>query len=215
MSRRSTVPPANEVEAPTRCPSSSDQAVLQLTDQLATALRVNPTDQTSLPNSGLNALRLILESRRFSIGSDAVPAATTMAVRKPSVFFCRIHQESHPVGVAVRIKGCAHRFCRDGLKEYIGSKLKDKQVPGSCPTCITVARDPAESKLLGSASNVPAAFHLITEFLTTGITHDQAEEIGIDSTDFQLWSDLEMENLCVKVECPMHVLSSDFQNTAS
>jgi hypothetical protein len=171
MSRRSTdssvtVSPANEVEAPTICSSSSDQSVLQLTDRLATVLQTNPTVRTR--PSALHALRLRLEQlERGSISVPAInraPAATTMPVSKPPVFFCSIHQELHPVDVVIRIKGCAHAFCRDGLKEYIGSKLKDRQVPGLCPKCIPVARGAAEGKVLGSASNVPTAFHLITEF---------------------------------------------------
>jgi hypothetical protein len=46
----------------------------------------------------------------------------------------------------------------------------------------------------------------LLKFLLTDIVHDQAREIGISHSDYHRWSDLEMENVCVKIQCPKYVL---------
>jgi hypothetical protein len=90
------------------------------------------------------AIAVLATSRSQELEHNLVPpsppitrqASTISTVTsEPPGFFCSIHQERHPINVLVRVKGCDHGFCRDGLKEYICSKLADDQLP-LCPMCM-------------------------------------------------------------------------------
>ena len=71
--------------------------------------------------------------------SDTQSPASAITTSEPPEFFCSIHQELHPRNVLVRIRGCDHEYCRDGLKDHIRSKLSASRVP-SCPLCMAMPR---------------------------------------------------------------------------
>jgi hypothetical protein len=50
-------------------------------------------------------------------------------------FNCGICLEEHPEGSVARIDACGHQFCRECIREYIGSKLDDHRFPILCPNC--------------------------------------------------------------------------------
>ena len=138
--------------------------------------------------------------------AEQVPSVT---VSQPPTFFCSIHQESHPETVEVRIEPCAHPFCRDGLKEYIRSKLQDRQVPGLCPMCM--AGDATAEGGQPQSSGFPTIFTETYHHLTPvrpGIKPDMAHKVGLSDRDAERWADLEMKLVCVEIRCPKYVSSS-------
>lgn len=62
-----------------------------------------------------------------------VPSAD---VQRPT-FHCNVCLETYAVDDIARVDLCEHAFCRECLRNYISSKLKDRHFPIFCPTCMT------------------------------------------------------------------------------
>jgi len=105
-----------------------------------------------------------------------VPSAD---VQRPT-FHCNVCLETYAVDDIVRVDLCEHAFCRECLRNYISSKLKDRHFPIFCPTCMT-----EESTQDHSAINILLA-----------------QQVGIAKEECEIWSDLEMAALAIEIHCP-------------
>lgn len=50
-------------------------------------------------------------------------------------FYCGICLEDHLAEDVATVDMCGHMFCRDGVRNYISSKLNERRYPISCPSC--------------------------------------------------------------------------------
>jgi hypothetical protein len=52
-----------------------------------------------------------------------------------NIFYCGICLEDHHAEDVASIDMCGHLFCRDRMRDYIGSQLSERRFPIACPTC--------------------------------------------------------------------------------
>jgi hypothetical protein len=57
-------------------------------------------------------------------------------VRRPT-FDCGVCLETHAENHIIFIEPCRHPFCRDCIRSYISSKLRERNCSMTCPTCAT------------------------------------------------------------------------------
>ena len=50
-------------------------------------------------------------------------------------FECVLCMDEHPDDCLAEIEKCGHNFCRDGLRQYIRSKIESSRYPIMCPVC--------------------------------------------------------------------------------
>lgn len=58
-------------------------------------------------------------------------------------FECGICLEELPEDSVARIDPCGHSFCRECVRNYIGSKLEEHRFPIVCPICTTMKGEPS------------------------------------------------------------------------
>jgi hypothetical protein len=85
-----------------------------------------------------DALKAQAKQREFE-AEDARLIAERASLRKDIqvTFECGVCFDKYPEDYVARIAGCTHGFCRDCMKGYVVSKLKDKLYPIFCPMCVT------------------------------------------------------------------------------
>ncbi|KAG8895669.1 hypothetical protein FRB99_000391, partial [Tulasnella sp. 403] len=52
-------------------------------------------------------------------------------------FDCKICLDKHPLDSLAVLEGCDHEFCRECLKNYVSTSLKEMKFPIPCPVCTT------------------------------------------------------------------------------
>ncbi|KAJ7716158.1 hypothetical protein B0H16DRAFT_461711 [Mycena metata] len=72
------------------------------------------------------AAQLRLTAERAALQKDVQP-----------IFECGVCFDKYPEDYVSRVADCSHEFCRDCMKGYVISKLKDKLYPIFCPMCVT------------------------------------------------------------------------------
>ncbi|KAJ7656296.1 hypothetical protein DFH06DRAFT_991742 [Mycena polygramma] len=95
------------------------------------------------------------------------------------VFECGVCFDEHPEDDVARVADCGHPFCRDCMKGYVVSKLKDKLYPISCPTCMT---DAARAE-------------------TGVVTDDLVQTLGLDDKQYQILQELQIAPLSILLHC--------------
>lgn len=67
----------------------------------------------------------------------------------PVLFTCAVCLEEMPEDFVTRID-CGHRFCRECVRGYIVTKLKEHRYPILCPCCVAEksAHDPGGASLI-------------------------------------------------------------------
>ncbi|KAJ7656293.1 hypothetical protein DFH06DRAFT_1091170 [Mycena polygramma] len=107
--------------------------------------------------------------------------AVLEALQKPvqRVFECGVCFDEHPEDDVARVADCGHGFCRDCMKGYVVSKLKDKLYPISCPTCMTDA-----------ARAEPGV-----------VTDDMVQTLGLDDKQYQILQELQIAPLSILLQC--------------
>jgi hypothetical protein len=60
-----------------------------------------------------------------------------LKARAPSMFECGICLSEETEYMVFRFEPCGHRFCRDCVRRYVKSKIKEHRFPIACPTCTT------------------------------------------------------------------------------
>ena len=67
-----------------------------------------------------------------------LPAQQSHPARiQQSTFHCGVCLETYAVDDIARVDPCTHAFCRECIKSYVSSKLKERHFPIFCPTCMT------------------------------------------------------------------------------
>jgi len=59
-----------------------------------------------------------------------------LATVQPLMFTCAVCTDEYPEDFVARVPDCDHGFCRDCLKTYAVSKLKEHRFPIMCPSCV-------------------------------------------------------------------------------
>ena len=59
-----------------------------------------------------------------------------LATIQPLMFTCAVCTDEYPEDHVARVPDCSHRFCRDCLRTYAVSKLKEHRFPIICPSCV-------------------------------------------------------------------------------
>ncbi|KAJ7712718.1 hypothetical protein B0H16DRAFT_1479163 [Mycena metata] len=83
-------------------------------------------------------LKVRQKQREFE-EEDARLTAERAALQKyvQPIFECGVCFDKYPEDYVSRVADCSHGFCRDCMKGYVISKLKDKLYPIFCPMCVT------------------------------------------------------------------------------
>jgi len=96
-----------------------------------------------------------------------------------SVFSCGICMENHPEDSVARVDNCGHAFCRQSLREYIVSKLKERQFPIVCPLCSI------EKERTSPAS----------------ITESLVHQVGIPNKEYVIFEEMQLSSVSIHVTC--------------
>jgi regulator of replication initiation timing len=75
--------------------------------------------------------RLLEEDARLQAEQQALASSERLT------FKCGICLDEHPEDYIALIDVCSHKFCRDCIRGYIGSKISDHRFPILCPVCTT------------------------------------------------------------------------------
>ncbi|KAJ7931751.1 hypothetical protein B0H13DRAFT_832461 [Mycena leptocephala] len=127
-----------------------------------------------------DALKAQAKQREFE-AEDARLIAERASLRKDIqvTFECGVCFDKYPEDYVARIAGCTHGFCRDCMKGYVVSKLKDKLYPIFCPMCVT-----------DNARVEPAV-----------ITDDLVQLLGLDDKEYQILQELQIATLSILLHC--------------
>ncbi|KAJ6514905.1 hypothetical protein C8R47DRAFT_961645 [Mycena vitilis] len=127
-----------------------------------------------------DALKAHAKQREFE-EEDARLLAERAALQKLAqrVFECGVCFDKHPEDDVARVADCGHGFCRDCMKGYVVSKLKDKLYPIFCPMCVTDA-----------ARAEPGV-----------VTDDLVQTLGLDDKQYQTLQELQIASLSILLHC--------------
>lgn len=94
-------------------------------------------------------------------------------------FCCSVCLDEQPEDFVARLDPCGHNFCRDCIRNHIGSKIAESRYPILCPVCMTETRegDPG----------------VVTDFLV--------QQIGVTEAQYKIWIELEMAQFSALVHC--------------
>ncbi|TFK65855.1 hypothetical protein BDN72DRAFT_800715 [Pluteus cervinus] len=94
-------------------------------------------------------------------------------------FECGVCFDTMTMEDVARVEECEHAFCRECLREYIRSKVKDRRFPIPCPTC--VANKDANS---------------------VGVIHEHMVQlVGIPEDEYQVYIELQLVQFSILVHC--------------
>ncbi|KAF8313175.1 hypothetical protein DL93DRAFT_2125877 [Clavulina sp. PMI_390] len=94
-------------------------------------------------------------------------------------FECSVCMDDKLMDDVAPVPGCDHKFCRECLREYLGSQLESGSFPILCPNCqAEQAEDPA----------------IIPPIL--------AEHIGLSDRQYEAWSKLDLQQYSIVIDCP-------------
>ncbi|KAJ6581853.1 hypothetical protein B0H19DRAFT_1229069 [Mycena capillaripes] len=132
-----------------------------------------------------DALKARAKQREFE-EEDARLIAELATLQKHAqvVFECGICFDKYPEDYVSRIADCDHGFCRDCMKGYVVSKLKDKLYPIFCPIRSTAP----------TFTGAP-----LTDYLV--ITDDLVQMLGLDDKEYQILQELQIASLSILLHC--------------
>ncbi|KAF8834551.1 hypothetical protein BDN67DRAFT_992642 [Paxillus ammoniavirescens] len=96
-----------------------------------------------------------------------------------ATFHCGICFDEQPEYDAATVDDCSHTICRSCLRDFVCSKIQEHRFPILCPICTAVDKNPN-----------PA---VISRFLV--------EQIGITEEQFQVWTEMELAEVSVFIQC--------------
>lgn len=116
----------------------------------------------------------------------------------PQVTFeCVLCMDDHPDDDLARIEKCGHKFCRDGLREYIRTRIKASRYPIMCPVC--TASDCID------ASEAGGLFYFTTiecpSNVSSVISQELIHDIGISEEEYATYVEMELNMHSVVTHC--------------
>jgi hypothetical protein len=113
-------------------------------------------------------------------------------------FQCGVCLDDQPKDYGARLDPCGHRFCRDCIRSYVGSKLDENRYPILCPVCMTeVKGDPG-----GTLSCSFLGQDILTYLLHVSVvTSFLVQQIGISEKQYETWTELQMVEFSVLLHC--------------
>ncbi|KAJ7739824.1 hypothetical protein B0H16DRAFT_60002 [Mycena metata] len=123
----------------------------------------------------------VREKQREFEEEDARLTAERAALQKDvqSIFECGVCFDKYPEDYVSRVADCSHGFCRDCMKGYVISKVKDKLYPIFCPMCVT-----------DNARVEPGM-----------VTDDLVQMLGLDDNEYQTLQELQIASLSILLHC--------------
>ncbi|KAL1748221.1 hypothetical protein HDZ31DRAFT_30262 [Schizophyllum fasciatum] len=100
-----------------------------------------------------------------------------------SIFTCPICFDKHPETDIARIRMCGHTLCRECIRSYILSKIRERSFPMRCPICPT-ERPPRE----------PGGKCLLVE-------EDLIQQTNIPQKDIEILEELQLAAYSVPIYC--------------
>ncbi|KZS89196.1 hypothetical protein SISNIDRAFT_475764 [Sistotremastrum niveocremeum HHB9708] len=95
------------------------------------------------------------------------------------MFECSICMDEHLVDDVALVEKCGHKFCRECMTDYIGSKLTENRFPILCPVC------QAESDVQDAG------------FIQRGLV----DQLALSQAQYDSWIDLELSQYSVMLDC--------------
>ncbi|KIP09159.1 hypothetical protein PHLGIDRAFT_103126 [Phlebiopsis gigantea 11061_1 CR5-6] len=96
-----------------------------------------------------------------------------------ATFKCEICMDKHSQEDVALVDGCGHRFCRDCIRAYASSQLREHSYPIFCPLC-SVEKGEDEPSVLNNAL---------------------MQQIGLSEEEFATFIELEMASFSILVQC--------------
>ncbi|KAJ7739808.1 hypothetical protein B0H16DRAFT_59614 [Mycena metata] len=123
----------------------------------------------------------VREKQREFEEEDARLTAERATLQKDvrPIFECGVCFDKYLEDYVSRVADCSHGFCRDCMKGYVISKLKDKLYPIFCPMCVT--------------DNARAEPGMVTD--------DLVQMLGLDDNEYQTLQELQIASLSILLHC--------------
>jgi hypothetical protein len=124
--------------APLLSNSPSDKPRITDEGAVSCSYMYNARTLTSSSAALERSLRLAAQMQHeFSLEDDALrkQALQLTEFAPQTTFECSICMDEHPDDMLARIEKCKHAFCRDGLRDYITSRIRESRFPILCPNC--------------------------------------------------------------------------------
>lgn len=115
-------------------------------------------------------------------------------------FECGICLEELPEDWVARVDPCGHSFCRECVRNYIGSKLEEHRFPILCPMCTTTKGDPSGEQ------NSTLHDQRIDTYFAPVITDALIHQIGITDKLYKIWDELQMVQFSIIIHCRKYVI---------
>ncbi|KAI0280134.1 hypothetical protein BGY98DRAFT_372360 [Russula aff. rugulosa BPL654] len=104
------------------------------------------------------------------------------AAEQQRVFDCGVCLDTLPEEFIARIDPCGHSFCRECVRGLITSQIETRRFPVLCPTC-TAQPENSRPELIGK------------------VTHNLVLEIGITREQYEVWTEMEMAEFFILLQC--------------
>ncbi|KAN0119147.1 hypothetical protein V8E52_004594 [Russula decolorans] len=145
-----------------------------------------PSEATAGPTDTLSSRHLAAMLQRQFYEEDYLLAAEhadlLAAAEQQRVFDCGVCLDTLPEESIARIDPCGHSFCRECVRGLVASQIELRRYPVLCPTCT------AEPE-----NNRPESIGKVTQNL--------ALEIGITQEQYEVWTEMEMAEFFVLLQC--------------
>jgi hypothetical protein len=139
--------------------------------------------------------RRVSEKQR-ELTDDSPPLQSTSVMR--ATFDCGICLETFDQDDIARIDSCPHEFCRECIRIYISSELKERHFPVLCPVC--KADKSTKDASHGGVLTLNATRHVFYSSFSV-VTILLAEQIGITEVQREVWSELEIMAFAISIHC--------------
>ncbi|KAH7105366.1 hypothetical protein BKA62DRAFT_386156 [Auriculariales sp. MPI-PUGE-AT-0066] len=145
-------------------------------DDFALAARLAAEDQNDLNFARAAQQEFDRENERLRSERGRLEAFV------PQTFDCAVCMETFAQDHVSLVEDCSHVLCRQCMRQYIVSALRDKKFPIPCPLCQAAAS--------GKSSREPTALH-----------PHIIETIGLSPDQYEVWVSLQLAGVSVEIEC--------------
>jgi hypothetical protein len=169
------------------------------------------SEATESPTDSLSSRQLAAMLQRQFDKEDhllAAEHADLLAVAEQQrVFDCGVCMDTLPEESIARIEPCGHSFCRECVRGLIASQIESRRFPVLCPTC-TAEPENNRPESIGSYvsfihNSRQASLLDLRVFvcLVVEVTQNLVLEIGITQEQYEVWTEMEMAEFFVILQC--------------
>jgi len=114
-------------------------------------------------------------------------------------FECGVCMDVQPEDDVTFLDPCKHNFCRNCIKNHIGSQLSERRFPILCPVC------KAERSITNPGSVYPTFLKIrnrkFYSCCASVVTDALVQQAGITEEQYNIWMELEMTRFSVPLHC--------------